>query len=350
MSRADRFLRACRGEPVDAIPVWLMRQAGRYMKEYRDLRARYSFLTLCKTPSLATEVMLQPVEALAVDAAILFSDILVLVEAMGLDLVFEDKAGPILTNPARTPQAISSLKTPDPEDDLGYVMEAIRVSRKALGGKVPLIGFSGAPFTLATYIIEGRSSREFVYAKGLMYQDPATFHRLMDTLAHATSLYLKAQVAAGAQALQVFDTWAMALAPGDYREYVLPHMKRLMEELGSTGVPVIHFSLGASTLLEHIKESGAKVISLDWKIDIGEARRRLGPEIPVQGNLDPAALFQPPDRLKDTILTLIGQAAQWPGYIFNLGHGIHPSTSVERVHQLIETVHSFPTDRTQDLT
>jgi uroporphyrinogen decarboxylase len=285
--------------------------------------------------------MLQPVEAFEVDAAILFSDILVLVEAMGMDLAFDDRAGPVLSNPVRTSHEALSLKVPDPEDELGYVMKAIRLSQKALGGRVPLIGFSGAPFTLATYIVEGGSSRDFLHIKSLMYQDYRTFHKLMETLVEATNLYLNAQVAAGAQALQVFDTWAVVLSPTDYEEYVLPHMKRLMEELRSVKVPVIHFSLGASTLLDHLKASGGDVISLDWKIDIGDARTRLGPRVPVQGNLDPLALFQPHDRFRNTILGIMERATRWPGYIFNLGHGIHPATPVESVERLIETVHSF---------
>ncbi len=340
MSRNDRFLKACRRQPVDAIPVWLMRQAGRYMKEYRDLRARYSFLELCKTPHLAAQVTLQPVEAFEVDAAILFSDILMLIEAMGVEVRFEEKAGPILDAPLRSARAVRSLAPPDPEDDLGYVLEAVRIVNQALGGMVPLIGFSGAPFTLACYLLEGGSSKDFFYTKRMMYQEPEIFHELMGTLSSAVSVFLRAQAAAGAHVLQIFDTWATILSPSDYKEYVFGHMVRVVEETRVANVPLIYFSLGASTLLGLIKELGTDVLSLDWRIDLGEARKSLGPEIAVQGNLDPLALFKPPELLKPMVASLVEVGSQWPGYIFNLGHGLHPLTPVEQVRFLIETVHS----------
>jgi uroporphyrinogen decarboxylase len=341
MSRADRFLKACRLESVDAVPVWLMRQAGRYMQEYRDIRGRHSFLELCKRPSLAVEVMLQPLDAFELDAAILFSDILVLVEAMGIEVRYEERQGPILPDPPRTPEALRSLRAPDPEEDLGFVLEAIRLGREALAGRVPLIGFAGAPFTLATYILEGGSPRDFLSTKKLMYQLPDAFGSLMMTLTEAVASFLRAQAEAGAQALQIFDTWAVALAPADYERYVLAHMQRLVEEVRSAAdVPIIYFSLGASTLAGLLKLVGADVISFDWKIDLGEARTLLGPRIAVQGNLDPLALFQPREVLERTVRLIVEKAGRWPGYIFNLGHGIHPSTPVDRVAFLVETVHS----------
>jgi len=340
--QSSRFLRACQGLPVDRIPVWLMRQAGRYLPEYRKVREQVSFLTLCKTPSLAVEVTLQPVQRLGVDAAILFSDILLLLEPMGIEVSFEENGGPRLDPTIAGKGDVEALPVPDPEDQLGFVLEAIRQLRSTLGGETALIGFSGAPFTLATYLIEGGSSRDFAKTKGLMYQEPRTFHRLMAHLARSVLLYLEAQVGAGVQALQLFDTWAVVLSPQDYREYVLPHMQELLESLRACQVPTIHFSLGTSTLLDSMAKLGAQVLSLDWKIDIGEAREKLGSKQPVQGNLDPMALFKPAEDLCRTVSRMLEQGSRWPGYIFNLGHGIHPKTPVENVVRLVETVRTFP--------
>jgi len=333
---------ACRGEPVDKIPAWLMRQAGRYLPEYRKLREKHSFMELCKTPALAVEVTLQPVERFGMDAAILFSDILFILETMGADLRFDEDHGPRLACDAIRDGGGGELRVPDPERDLGFVLETIRQLRGALDGRTALIGFSGAPFTLATYLIEGGSSRTFYSTKSFMYRNPEGFHRLMRSLADAVSLYLKAQIDAGAQAVQLFDTWAGILSPRDYREYVLPHMQRTVAGLPGGEVPTIHYSLGTSTLLDEMKQIGVGVMGLDWKMDIGLARERLGPEFPVQGNMDPFALFQGEEALEATLLDILAKGSVIPGYIFNLGHGIHQKTPVESVYKMKEIIDNFP--------
>ena len=342
MSLSQRFIKACRAEPVDRVPIWLMRQAGRYLPEYRKLRQEHSFLTLCKTPDLAVEVTLQPIERFGMDAAILFSDILVLPEAMGIELNFDEKLGPRLGRDSDRTKALEGLFVPDPEEKLGFVLESIRKLRNELKGRAALIGFSGAPFTLATYLIEGGTSRHFQATKSFMYQEQEAFHRLMRTLASSVESYLKAQIRAGAEAVQLFDTWAVVLSPRDYREYVLPYMQQILEGLKREGVPTLHFSLGSSTLLEAMEQTGADVLSLDWKIDIGKARALLGPHRAVQGNMDPFALFQPPERLEATVRDILQKGASQPGYVFNLGHGIHPKTPLESVYRMVEIVHNHP--------
>jgi uroporphyrinogen decarboxylase len=341
MSALPRFLKACRSEPVDRVPVWLMRQAGRYLPEYRKIREKHPFLELCKTPDLAVEVTLQPVDRFGMDAAILFSDILLLLETMGAGLHFDENMGPRLQWEGIRNGGDTGLRIPDPEKELGFVMDTIRQLRPALGERAVLIGFSGSPFTLATYLIEGGTSKNFFATKSFMYRNPAAFHRLMGDLAEAVSLYLQAQVDAGVQALQLFDTWAGVLCPADYREYVLPYMQKIVASLPQEDVPLIHFSLGTSTLLSEMEQIGTQVLSLDWKIDLALARERLGPGRPVQGNLDPFALFQPEETLEGTLRELLEKGARKPGYIFNLGHGIHPKTPVENVYRLVETVHGF---------
>ncbi len=336
------FVKACLAQPVDRIPVWIMRQAGRYLPEYRNLRQKTPFLTLCKSPGLATEVTLQPLERFGMDAAILFSDILLLLEAMGVELAFDEKVGPRLGKGESGEERVRSISAPDPVQEMGYVMDAIRQIKGSINEEVALIGFSGAPFTLATYLIEGGSTRDFYATKSFMYQQPSAFHRLMETLADALDAFLKAQIEAGVDALQLFDTWAMVLSPKDYREFVLPHMQRIVAGLKGEGVPTIHYSLGTSTLLEEMEQIGTDVLSLDWKIDIGEARQRLGPDRAVQGNLDPFALFQDGERLEKSVQEILEKGARWPGYIFNLGHGIHQKTPVESVQRLVDTVHAFP--------
>lgn len=338
MKPSERFVAACRGQPVDRPPVWLMRQAGRYLPEYRKVREKHSFLTLCRTPELAAEVTLQPVERFGMDAAILFSDILLILEAMGVDLRFDESQGPQLARSGSLEEQIAGLRVPDPEAEMGYVFETLRQVRGALGGKAAVIGFSGAPFTLASYVIEEGSSRNYYATKRFMYQEPASFHRLMELLVRALVPYLAAQVRAGAEALQVFDTWATILAPADYVRFVLPWMKELFSAVRDTGAPLLHFSLGTSTLLGPMAEIGADVLSLDWKMDIGEARERLGSDRPVQGNLDPFALFRPEPELREAVRAMISAAGRWPGYIFNLGHGIHPKTPVDGVQALVDTV------------
>jgi len=345
MKELPRFLRACRSEPVDRIPVWLMRQAGRYLPEYRKVRDGHPFLEMCKTPALAVEVTLQPVERFGMDAAILFSDILLLLEVMGAGLQFDEGLGPRVRCEGIRRGDLGALRRPDPVREMGFVLDTLRQLRGTLGEDVALIGFSGAPFTLATYLVEGGTSRHFFHTKALLYRNPGAFHRLMDRLADAVLDYLCAQIDAGAQAVQLFDTWAGILSPRDYTDFVLPHMQRILAGLPSEGVPTIHYSLGTSTLLRPMDAMGARVLGLDWKIDMGDARSRLGPARAVQGNLDPFALFQPPETLRASVQDVLSKGASQPGYIFNLGHGIQPQTPLESVYALVETVRAHPVRR-----
>jgi uroporphyrinogen decarboxylase len=347
MTQADRFLQACRQQPVDATPIWLMRQAGRYMAEYRALREKYSILELIKSPELATEVTMQPINAFNLDAAIIFADILTILEGMGLGLEFIKGEGPVIHNPVRTAADIDALTVRPPEETLGFTLEAIKLTRRELDGKVPLIGFSGAPFTLASYAIEGGSSRNYVIAKGLMYNDPQSWHKMMGKFAVAIGEYLRAQAAAGAQALQLFDSWIGALSPADYREFVLPHSKRAIE-IATTGsdVPFIHFGTGTSGMLHLLKEAGGDVIGVDWRIDLAQAGRILGSDVAMQGNLDPLVLFAPIDEIKRQAARVIDSAAGHPGHIFNLGHGILQHTPVEHVAALVDFVHDYSAQNT----
>jgi len=335
----DTFLKACRGEEAPYTPVWIMRQAGRYLPEYQAVRAEVDFLTLCKTPELAAKVTLQPVEKLGVDAAILFSDILIAVEAMGMHLEFSDKKGPVLSDPVRTKSAVDRLVIPDTEDSMSFVLEAIRILRSQLN--VPLIGFSGAPFTLATYMIEGGSSKNFLNTKRMMFQNPGLFSLLMDKITMTVISYLTSQIRAGAQAVQLFDTWAGALAPGDYKEFVLPYVKRAIAELKKEGVPVIYFVNECAALLKEIKKTPADVIGIDWRIDLKDAIKGLGKKFAVQGNLDPCALFLPQEKMEDKVKDILWKGEFARGHIFNLGHGILPESPVENAVALVEAVHRF---------
>lgn len=335
----DTFLKACRGEPVDYTPVWIMRQAGRYLPEYQAVRAEVDFLTLCKTPELAAKVTIQPVERLGVDAAILFSDILIPVEAMGMHLEFNDKKGPLLREPIRTKSALDRLIIPDTEDSMPFVLETIRILRRKLN--VPLIGFSGAPFTLATYIIEGGSTKSFVNTKRMMFQNPALFNAVMEKLTQTVISYLISQIKAGAQAVQIFDSWVGILSPEDYDEYVLPYIKKTISELKKEGVPVIYFVNECAGLLNSIKKTGADVIGIDWRIDLKNAIKRLGKKYSVQGNLDPCALFLPKERIEDRVKEILWKGEFARGHIFNLGHGILPETPVENAIAMVEAVHKF---------
>ncbi len=335
----DRFLRACRREPVDRTPVWLMRQAGRYLPEYMAIRSRHGFLEMCKTPDLAAEVTLQPVRRLGVDAAILFADILLPLEAMGLEVRFGRDEGPVIGTPVRSAADVARLRVPEPEESLGYVLETVRIVRRGLEGRVPLIGFAGAPFTLASYAVEGGGSRNYLACKRLMWESPAVWHQLMERLAETTLRYLRAQIRAGAQAVQLFDSWVGTLSPDDYREYVLPYSRHVLQGLRSEGVPVIHFANNAATLLELVREAGGDVVGLDWRLDLAEAWERLGPEVAVQGNLDPAALLAPPAVIEAKVRSILERAGGRPGHVFNLGHGVHKETPVEHVQFLVETVH-----------
>jgi len=335
----DIFLRACRGEEVEYTPVWLMRQAGRYLPQYQAVRANVDFLTLCKTPELAAEVTLQPIEILGVDAAILFSDILIPIEAMGMSLEFPEKSGPTLSEPIRNKSAIDKLVVPDTEVDMPFIIKTIRILREKLD--VPLIGFSGAPFTLATYMIEGGSSKNFVHTKRMMFQNNRLFQYLMDKLALTITSYLTAQIRAGVQVVQIFDTWAGAVTPYDYKESILPFVKRTIAELKKEGVPIIYFANDCAGILKEIKKSGADVVGIDWRIDIGDAIRKLGKKSIVQGNLDPCALFLSKEEIEERVKDILWKGETAKGHIFNLGHGILPETSVENAIALVEAVHKY---------
>jgi len=343
--RNDRLLRALLRQPVDATPVWIMRQAGRYLPEYRATRERAgSFMNLCRTPELACEVTLQPLERFALDAAILFSDILTVPDAMGLGLHFVEGEGPRFERPVRTAAEIAALAAPDPELELGYVTDAVRLIRRELDGRVPLIGFSGSPWTLATYMVEGGSSKEFARIKGLLYDDPATLHRLLGILAEAVSAYLNAQIAAGAQAVMIFDTWGGSLTPAGYREFSLAYMQRIIDGLQreSEGrrVPVTLFTKGGGQWLEHMAASGCDALGLDWTTDIGDARARVGDRVALQGNLDPAVLYASNERVTAEARKVLESFGAGSGHVFNLGHGIHPAINPERVAALVEAVHA----------
>ncbi|MDQ3830618.1 MAG: uroporphyrinogen decarboxylase [Candidatus Tectomicrobia bacterium] len=346
----DRFLRACRRQPVDCTPVWFMRQAGRYMAAYQALRQRHSLLTLCKTPELAAEVTLQPIQRLPVDAAIIFTDLLIPLEPMGAKLVFAPNEGPVIENPIRSASDVEALRTVNPQEDLAFTLEAIRMVCRELDGKVPLIGFAGAPFTLASYFIEGSGSRHYMQTKRLMYHQPETWHRLLDMLAGVATRFLQAQIAAGAQVVQLFDSWVGCLSPEDYRRYVLPHTKQVIEGLRKTGAPVIHFGTDTAMLLDAMREAGGDVIGVDWRIPLDDAWRRIGYDVGIQGNLDPVALFAPLPEIERRVDDILRRAGNRPGHIFNLGHGILPETPVEHVQAVAEMVHARSTRQRNTVT
>ncbi|MBI3599892.1 MAG: uroporphyrinogen decarboxylase [Nitrospinae bacterium] len=337
----SQFLKACRREKTDYTPIWLMRQAGRYMKEYRAIREKHSFLTMCKTPEIAAEVTLQPVKKLGVDAAIIFADILLPLEGMGINLEFAKNEGPIIHNPVRNRSNIESLHPIEPERDVPFLIDAIKITRKELNGSIPLIGFSGAPFTLASYIIEGGHSRNFIHTKSLMYNDPSSWHTLMEKIAGVIISYLKAQIHAGAQAVQLFDSWVGCLSPGDYKEFAAPYSKKIIDALKLDSVPIIHFGTDSSNILEAMKDAGGDVIGVDWRIDLDIAWKRLGYDTAIQGNLDPVVLFASPVEIEKRVKDILNRAGGRPGHIFNLGHGILPQTPVENVKFLVETVHRY---------
>jgi uroporphyrinogen decarboxylase len=332
------FMRACRREPVPSTPIWLMRQAGRYMPEYRAIRAKTGFLELCKTPSLAAEVTVTAAERLGVDAAIIFADILLILEPMGVDLEFAHGEGPVIHNPVREAVDVDRLRQLEDASALDFVNEAIRQTRRALKPDIPLIGFSGAPFTLASYLTEGGGSKNYVHTKRLMYNDRGAWHAMMSLIAASLVKYLNAQIEAGAQAVQLFDSWVGALSPDDYREFVLPHTKAVIESV-KPGVPVIHFGTGTAALLELMREAGGDVIGLDWRVRLDEGWQRVGHDVAVMGNLDPVALFADREVLLAQARKVLDQAGGRPGHIFNLGHGILPETPVENVIALVEMVH-----------
>ncbi len=331
------FLRACRGEQVETTPIWLMRQAGRYLPEYRRVREGADFLTLCRTPDLAVEVALQPIRRFGFDAAILFSDILTPLEPMGLEVDFNP--GPVVANPVRTAADVRRLRRPDPERDLGFVLEIVRTLRRELPAAVALIGFAGAPFTMAAYMVEGRGSKDFHVLKSLMYREPLEFHALMEKLTLTVADYLRAQIAAGVQAVQLFDTWAGLLSPADYAEHVLPHVSRIVASVRTEGVPFILYGNATGSLLELMAGTGADVIGLDWRVSMADARRRLGDARPLQGNLDPAVLLAPMETLRARARTILEENGAEAPHVFNLGHGITPDAPPEAVAELVRFVH-----------
>ena len=339
-SMNSRFLDACRRRPTDVRPVWFMRQAGRYMKQYREIRARHSILEICKRPDLATAVTLQPVEILDVDAAIIFADLLLPVEPMGLKLQFVSGEGPHIDNPVRTSNDIDSLSISN-TDELGYVGEAIQQTVKALAGRVPVIGFVGAPFTLASYMIEGGASRTFLQTKQMMYRDETLWRRLMGKLVDVLGAFALLQVTQGARAIQVFDSWVGALGPDDYVRYVAPYSRALIERVRTTGVPVIHFGTGAAGFFRELHAAGGDVMGVDWRINIDQAWMDISYRSAVQGNLDPAALFSPLPELRSRVHELLKRTGTRPGHIFNLGHGILPETPVDNVKAVVQIVREF---------
>ena len=345
-----RFLRALRREPVDCTPVWIMRQAGRYLPEYRATRAKAgSFVVLCKTPQLACEVTLQPLARFPLDAAILFSDILTIPDAMGLGLSVNEGEGPRLARPVRTRADIDKLGIPDPETDLRYVMDAVRLIRRELNDRVPLIGFAGSPWTLACYMIEGAGSASFARPKALAWNDPAAMHRLLDIVARSVARYLAAQAAAGAQALMVFDTWGGLLAPEMFREFSLRYLSQIAQMLQSDkvarDVPLILFSKGANGHLEALADTGCAALGLDWTISLGDARARVGNRVALQGNLDPAVLHASPDAIRAEVQKALTSFGPHPGHVFNLGHGITPEVNPDNLAVLVDAVHALSAAR-----
>lgn len=341
---ASPFLRACRRLPTDFTPVWFMRQAGRYMPEYRAIREKYSLLEICYHPELAAEVTMQPVRALNVDAAILFADILLPVIPLGLGLEFAKGEGPVIGKPVRSMEEVRSLLPVNPESDLGYVMDAIRILRGELN-ETPLIGFCGAPFTVASYVIEGGSSREFLKTKAMMYSSPEVWHALMEKLSTVLADYLVAQIRAGAQAVQMFDSWVGTLSPRDYEAFVLPYSQKVLQAAKDENAPVIHFGTNTATLLPLMKRAGGDVIGLDWRIPLDDGWALLGEDVAVQGNLDPAVLFAPLPEIRSRVRDILRRAAGRPGHIFNLGHGILQNTPVENVKAVVDMVHEYSQER-----
>jgi uroporphyrinogen decarboxylase len=337
----DRFLRACRREPVDCTPVWIMRQAGRYLPEYRAVREKYSMIDTIRTPELAVQVTLQPLQRFDLDAAIIFADILPLLMAAGIDLEYAAGEGPLIHNPVRTAADVAALRVPPAEEGVPFTLAAIRLVRRELEGKTPLIGFSGAPFTLAAYAIEGGSSRDYKRTKQFMYAQPTAWQALMDKLARLAGDYLAAQVRAGAQAVQLFDSWAGALSPADYRAYVLPYTQQAIAIAASAGAPVINFSTGTGGMVEVLGQAGGDVIGIDWRVDLDLAWERIGQKFALQGNLDPIALLGPISVMCERAGDVLRRAGGRPGHIFNLGHGVLPETPPENVRALVEFVHGW---------
>ena len=340
LKRNDLLLRAARGEPTERTPVWMMRQAGRYLPEYRAVRSNLDFLSLCKTPDLAVEVSLQPYRIVGVDAVIMFSDILIPVEAMGQEVRLTEQKGPELPDPIRTHRQVDRLRVPDPLESVPFVMEIIRILKRELDGQVPLIGFAGAPWTLAAYMIEGGGSKSYSQIKGMMYREPGTVHALLDKIADTIILYLNAQIEAGAEIVQLFDSWAGELSPEDYEQFALPYERKVLASINRRNAPAILFINGVGTLLEKMATSGADVLSIDWRVPLAQARQRTGNRFTLQGNLDPCVLLSTPDLIASSVARLIEEGAGYR-HILNLGHGILPSTPVENARAFVEAAKSF---------
>ncbi len=342
----DRYLRALLRQPVDVTPVWMMRQAGRYLPEYKATRAEAGdFMSLCKDADLACEVTLQPLRRFDLDAAILFSDILTIPDAMGLGLYFETGEGPKFERPVSSMADVQAIPIPDPEDELGYVMNAVRTIRKNLQGQVPLIGFSGSPWTLATYMVEGGSSKAFTKIKKMAFADPKALHLLLDKLADSVTLYLNAQIAAGAQSVMIFDTWGGVLSPRDYREFSLSYMEKIVagltRESEGMRVPVTLFTKNGGMWLEAIAATGCDAVGLDWTIDIAEAKRRVGDKVALQGNMDPSILYAPAERIEQEVQDILAGFGHGEGHVFNLGHGIHLDVPPENAKVFVDAVHHY---------
>lgn len=338
--RESVFLKACRGEKTPYTPIWLMRQAGRYLREYQRIRDKVSFTELCRTKELAAEVTITACEKLKVDAAIIFSDILLIVEPLGLGLEYTSDEGPVITGQVETRKDVDQLREIEPAESLSFVFDAIRLTRSCLNPKIPLIGFAGAPFTLASYMVEGGGSKVFLNTKRLMHQDPGAWHALMEKISRGLVKYLNGQIEAGADALQIFDSWVGCLGPEDYREFVLPHTRAVIQGLRK-GTPVIHFGTGTGTFLKEMREAGGDVIGVDWRVNLAEAWQAIGYDKGIQGNLDPAILYTSPETIQRHVKRILGEARARPGHIFNLGHGVLPLTPVENVLRLVELVHEM---------
>ena len=342
----DRFLRALLREPVDVTPVWMMRQAGRYLPEYRATRTKAGdFMNLCQNPELACEVTLQPLERFPLDAAILFSDILTIPDAMGLGLYFSEGEGPCFERPIQDETAVKALRVPDPEEDLGYVMDAVRVIRRELDGRVPLIGFSGSPWTLATYMVEGGTTKNFAKVKGMMFDRPDLMHMLLDKLADSVASYLNGQIAAGAQAVMIFDTWGGVLSPRDYKTFSLAYMERIIAGLTRENegrkVPVVMFTKGGGQWLGQMADSGCDALGVDWTTDLADARSQVQDRVALQGNLDPCILYSSPERIREEVGRVLESYGHGPGHVFNLGHGIHPNVEPEKAGIMVDAVHEL---------
>jgi uroporphyrinogen decarboxylase len=342
----DCLLRALLRQPTDRTPVWMMRQAGRYLPEYRATRARAgNFLKLCMTPDLACEVTLQPLDRYALDAAILFSDILTIPHAMGLGLEFETGEGPVIRSPVRRASDVARLRVPDPHTDLRYVIDAVSLIRRELHGRVPLIGFAGSPWTVGTYIVEGGSSKQFDRIKGMMYEEPATLHKLLDTLAQSTVLYLNAQIAAGVQAVMIFDTWGGVLTPAKYREFSLRYMEQILDGLtrsiDGNLIPRILFTKGGGAWLGEMAKTDCDALGVDWTTDLATARRAVNDTKALQGNLDPSVLYASPEHIREQVAGVLASFGHGHGHVFNLGHGIHPDVLPEHAAAMIQAVHEL---------